>query len=516
MRTLERGNLFVVPLDDKRQWYRYHHLFTDVLYAHLMREQPEKVPGLHQRASKWYEQNSLPSDAIRHALIAQDFERAAALIEMVWPALLNGFQPATWRGWVKAIPDELVNARPVLNVGCAWTLLDDGELEGANAYLNTAERLLEASTANLSEQPETLADETRHPGRTGTDAELSRKMVVVNKEAFQTLPASIASARAYLAQAQGDVPTAIKNAQRALKLFHEEEHYHRGIAAMFLGLAYWTDGNLEAACQFIADSVANMQLANNIYFQAVGTAMLAGLKAEQGYLHEAARKYEQSLQIATEKGGFVQQETADQYVGLSELYREWNDLETATKQLQKGKKELAEQAVLPGSASRWHAAMTRIKASRGDLDGALDLLHKAERLYKRDPIPDMRPVAALKARIWVKQGRLAAALGWVRERGLSADDDLIYLHEFEHITLARIFIAQYQRDRVDDSIHEAMSLLNRLLQAAEEGGRMGSVIEILILQAVAYQERGGMPNALATLKRALTLGSTGRVHPCLR
>lgn len=482
LETLERNNLFVISLDDKRHWYRYHHLFADVLHAHMMREQPDIAPALHQRASQWYAQNNFPADAIRHALIAQDFERAAALIEMVWPALLNGFRPATWRGWVKALPDELVSVRPVLNVGCAWTLLDDGELEEADAYLAIAERLL-----------------------TGAAAHPDAQMVVVNEAAFRTLPASIASARAYLAQAQGDVLAAIKNARRALDLFPEEEHYHRGIAAMFLGLAYWTDGDLAAAHHAISDSVAYMQKANNSYFQVIGTAMLADIKAAQGHLREAARVYEQSLQFTMGEGGFVLRETAVQHIGLSALYREWDDLEAAVEQLQKGQKGLAEQAVLPGSESRWCAAMARIKAAAGDLAGTLDLLHEAARLYKRDPIPDVQPVAALQARIWVMQGRLDAAQDWAQKRGLSADDALCYLQEFEYITLARIRIAQYRRDREDGAIHEALSLLARLLQAAGARGRMRSVIEILVLQALAYQEQGDMSKALAAIFRALAL-----------
>ena len=150
-------------------------------------------------------------------------------------------------------------------------------------------------------------------------------------------------------------------------------------------------------------------------------------------------------------------------------------------------------------------AQARLNETQGDLDGALALLDEAERLYIRTPLPDFCPISAMKARIWVAQGRLTKALEWVREQGLSADDDLGYLREFEHITLTRILIAQYQNDRMDGSIHAVMRLLDRLLQAAEEGGRMGSVIEILVLQALAHQAQGNITSALAPLERALTL-----------
>ena len=183
------------------------------------------------------------------------------------------------------------------------------------------------------------------------------------------------------------------------------------------------------------------------------------------------------------------------YVGMSELHREHNDLNAATQHLLRSK-ELGEHTGLPQNPYRWRVAMARIREAQGDLDGALDLLDEAERLYVSDFSPNVRPVAALKTRVWVAQGRLGEALGWAREQGLSVEDDLSYLREFEHITLARVLLARYQSDRADRSIHEAMGLLERLLKAAEEGGRMGSVIEILVLQALAHQAQGDIPAAL--------------------
>ena len=149
--------------------------------------------------------------------------------------------------------------------------------------------------------------------------------------------------------------------------------------------------------------------------------------------------------------------------------------------------------------------MARIREAQGDLDGALDLLDEAERLYVSDFSPNVRPVAASKTRVWVVQGRLGEALDWAQKQGLSVEDDLSYLREFEHITLARILLARYKSDRADRSILEAIGLLERLLKAAQEGGRAGSVIEILVLQALAHQAQGDLPAALMPLQRALTL-----------
>ena len=155
LEALERGNLFVIPLDDQRHWYRYHHLFLDVLHAHALEEQPDQAPTLHQRASDWYEKNGQMSDAVRHALTAEDFERTAGLAELAWRAMDRNFQSATWLRWVKALPDELVRARPVLCAGYAWALLNLDQLEACEARLQDAERWLDTKV-DMSEQPRIL------------------------------------------------------------------------------------------------------------------------------------------------------------------------------------------------------------------------------------------------------------------------------------------------------------------------------------------------------------------------
>ena len=201
------------------------------------------------------------------------------------------------------------------------------------------------------------------------------------------------------------------------------------------------------------------------------------------------RTYERGLQLATEQGAHVLRGAADMHVGMSELYRERDDLNVATQHLLRSK-ELGEHMGLPQNRYRWCVAMARIRAAEGDLDGALDLLHEAERLYMGDFFPNVRPIAAWKTRVWVAQGKLAEALDWAREHGLSVSDDLSYLREFEHITLARVLLARSTSDRAEHSMLEAMELLERLLHAAEAGERTGSIIEILVLQALAHLVQG--------------------------
>ena len=487
LEALERGNFFVVPLDDNRHWFRYHHLFADVLAAHLRAEQPEQVSTLHRRASEWYEHNGSAPDAIRHALAAEDFERAADLVELAVPAMRRSRQEATMLGWLKALPDELIHCRPVLSVHYAGALLAGGELKGVEDRLRDAERWLDM-TADGRE---------RHQAR-------SANMVVVDEEEFRRLPGAIAIYRAGQALALGDVPETVTYARRALELVPEEDHLGRGAATALLGLAYWTSGDLETAHRTYAEGMARVHKAGHLSDAISGAIARADIRIAQGRLHEAMRTYEQALQLATEQGEPVLRGTADLYVGMSELHREQNDLHAAMQCLLSSK-ELGERTGLPQNRSRWCVAMARIREAQGDLDGALDLLHEAERLYMRDFFPNVRPVAALKTRVRVAQGRLGEALGWAREQGLSAHDDLSYLREFEHITLARVLLARSKSDRADRSMREAIGLLERLLKAAEAGERMGSVIEILVLLSLAHQIQGDIPAALAPLERALTL-----------
>jgi LuxR family maltose regulon positive regulatory protein len=480
LETLQRGNFFLIPLDDNRHWYRYHHLFADVLRLHLLTEQPDQLPALHQRASEWYEHGGLPADAIHHALAAKDYVRAADLVERAIPEMRRTRQEVTMLGWLQALPDELLHDRPVLSVYYAGTLLVTGQLEGVEARLRDAEHWLEA--------PEGTGERT----------------VVIDPEEFRRLPGWIAIYRAAIALSLGDVEATLEYARRALDLVPAEDDLGRGAAAGFLGLVYWRRGDLEAAHRSYAECMARMQAAEYISDAIGSTIALADIRIAQGRLREAMSTYERGLQLVKEQGTLAVRGEADLHVGMSELHLEQYDLEGAAQDLERSQ-ELGEFMGLPQNRYRSRVAMARLRDSRGDLDGALELLDEAERLYVSDYFPNIRPVPALRARVWIQQGRLGDALGWAREQGLSAEDNLSYLREFEQFTLARLLLAGSARGRDDGLIPEALGLLERLLKAAEEGGRMGSIIEILLLQALVYQARGGLPAALVPLERALKL-----------
>jgi LuxR family maltose regulon positive regulatory protein len=329
-------------------------------------------------------------------------------------------------------------------------------------------------------------------------------MVVVDEEQFQSLPVSLATTRAYHAQAIGDWTGTVMYTRRALDLLPEEDHSMRGTATMLLGLAYWASGDLEAADRTFSKGLAIRQKAGHILETIDAAFVLADMKTVLGHLHDAVRTCEYALQLATEHGEPLPQGIQDVYTEISKLHREQGDLDATAQDLATSK-NLGEKVMLPDWQHRWCIAQARLKETLGDLDEALDLLDEAERFFVRTPLPNLQPISAMKVRIWVVQGKLAKAQEWAHEKGLSPDDDLSYLREFEHITLARVLIARYKSDRVDDFIREAVELLERLLKAAEEGGRLSSVIEILILQALAHQAQGDIMPALAPLERALTL-----------
>ncbi|MEA2576711.1 MAG: hypothetical protein QOD78_299 [Chloroflexota bacterium] len=488
LEALERQNLLLVPLDDRREWHRYHHLFADVLQSHLKAERPEQVAELHRRATEWYEHDGQRPEAVRHAIAGGNFERAADLIELAMPASGRGRQEARLRSWLDALPDELIRARPVLSNGYAGSILVRGETEGVESRLRDAERWLEVMAA----------------GATAEAGERPAAMVVADEDAFRRLPGALAIHRAGLARLSGDVAGTIAHARRALELIDADDDLGQGAASALLGLAYWTNGDLEAASSLYAGALARIEKAG-FRSDAIGVSLaLADMRIAQGRLHDAMRTYERGLEIAADQGGMSLRGAADMHVGISEILRQRDDLAGAARHLQLAT-DLGEANGLPQNPYRSRVAAAGIRQAEGDAEGALQLLAEADRLYATDYSPEVRPVGAMRARVWIANRKFPEARSWALERGLSADDELDYLREFEHVTLAGLILAQGARERSDDRIGEAIDLLGRLLRAAEDGGRTGSVIEILVMQALARRARNDMPGALASLERAAAL-----------
>ncbi|MFC4783950.1 LuxR C-terminal-related transcriptional regulator [Nocardioides sp. MAHUQ-72] len=481
LEALDRDNLFLVPLDDRRRWYRYHHLFADVLRARLLDEHPERVDALHRLAGDWFERHGDRTEAIRHAMAGHDFEGAATLVELEIPAMRRDRREATMRGWLEALPDDVLRARPVLCNSLGGARMSTGSFEGVEELLDDAERWLTEDEAG------TL------PGA-----------VVVDRDELRRLPAAIAVHRAGLALARGDVDGTVGHARRALEAALEDDHLARGAASALIGLAAWSTGDLAVAHDSYAVSLGELEAAGHVSDVLGCTIALADIQLARGRLRAALRTYQQGLELASPTEGRVLRGTADMHVGLAALHRELGDLAAARRELTRSR-ELGEQAALPQNAYRWRVVMAQVCEAEGDPEAATALLDEAERVYVGDFSPEVRPVPALRARLWARQERVDDARAWVERRGLSVTDDLGYLRELEHLTLARVLVAEHTPTSGGTGLDQALDLLARLLRAAQDGDRNGSVIEIRVVQALAHQRRGDLARATASLEAALAL-----------
>ena len=458
---LEHANLFIVPLDNERRWYRYHHLFSDLLRQRLGK--PKEFAEFHLRASQWHEENGDLGAAFHHAIAAGDFVRAAGVAEAAWQGMEESFQTAAWLGWVKKLPEEIIRVRPVLCTLMGRAFANMGEPEASELRLQDAERCLDGSD-------------------------------VANEAQLKPLPAMIALARAYNAQVQGNLVTTVKYAEQAIQLIPENDFYRRAQAIITLEASHWASGNLESAIRAIGDWMESMTLLGNHVFVVASAFGVADLLVGLGRLGEAERAYQDALQLAAQHGPEAEHITAHHHLGLSMIYHQRGDDTLAAHHLQRAA-ELGLQTTLADWLYRWHVAQAQLKEAAGDLETALALLDEAKRVYIQTVVPDLRPIAALKARIHLKQGRPDKVRAWAAERGLSLADEVSYLHEFEHLTLARLEIANPLVN----------ALLARLLQAAEAQKRRGSALDILLVQALAHEAQGNRPQALAALKGALSL-----------
>ncbi|MCW2737517.1 LuxR C-terminal-related transcriptional regulator [Nocardioides sp.] len=483
LEALERDNLFVVPLDDRRHWYRYHHLFADVLRGRLLDERPDLPRELHALAATWHEQEGDVIEAIRHSLLGEDFMAAAGLVETVLPAFRRDRREATLRAWLEALPQHVLRARPVLGNALAGARMSTGEFDGVEELLDATEDWLDAGG--------------HRPGGASRGAG-------VDEDEYRRLPADLAVHRAGLALVRGDVGRTVTFARRALEQVGEEDHLTRGAAFALRGLAAWSSGDLDTAHESYAACLVEFELIDHVSDVMGCSITLADLEVVQGRLRRAARTYRSALDLADRHPTPVLRGRADMHVGLAARHREAGDLAAARRELSRSW-ELGEHAGLLQDAYRWRLVMAGIHEAEGDVEAAIDLLDEADRLYVADFSPRVRPVPAVRARTWARHGYVDAALDWADQLGLSLDDRLSYLREFEHVTLAKVITAAHARPGDDTELSGVLTLLDRLLLAAEEGGRGGSVIEIQVARALALQQLDAQQEALRAIGAALEL-----------
>ncbi len=483
LERLERDNLFVVALDADRAWFRYHHLFADVLKARLLAEQPDIIPALHLRASRWYADHDLAPDAVTHALAAGDAPRAAYLIEQALPRTRRARQDATLLSWVAALPDEVVRRSPVLSILSCWSAMMSGDLEAMAARLDDAEAALVLG----AQDPSVAA-------------------MWAQTEDLRTAPATVNVYRAALAQARGDVTGTVQRARQALSSAGQDDHFVRGAAGGFLGMAAWAAGEVDRALSTFTQAARDLRAAGNDVDALDASVVLGNMWVTAGRPGRARRTYEQALSTATAKGEPYPRATPDLHVGLAELDVERNDLGAAQAHLDSAR-TVGERASITENRYRWFVANAQLQLARGHHAAAVDQLDEAQELYRPGTYPDIRPIPAMRARAHIAAGDLAEAQQWAHDHHVSLADDVTFLHEYEQLTLARLYLAGAHRPAGSRPVTRSASLTRvlealRRLHDAADAARPGTVLEVGVLRALTLQAMDEPEQAIGALDTA--------------
>ena len=474
---LENSNLFLISLDDRRKWYRYHHLFGDLLKSRLQQTFPEETALLHQRASGWYfAENNLES-AIVHALAAQDFERAASLVELVIKneEVLNHL--VALRSWMDHLPLETLEMHPWLCVYRAWVDFETGQRGIVEERLQTLERSTERSL------------EAGDPQR-------------------QHIQGHIAALRAYEAFSAGNIPQVLEMGQRALRLLPADDRM-RSSAAIVLGAAYWANGDVQQAeWSFRLAREAALKISS--VRAAPATCYIGLQQVKQGRLQDAIDTFQDGLRMATLPDGNETFLAGFANIRLGDLHRERNDLALASCFLTRG----LEQCVHLGQVDVLvdaYVCLGRYQLTVGDLNSLSETLQMADRVVQPMKVDAWVRcwLDDLRLRFWLAKGDLDAANRWAQNSGLSPDGPLSYQHDLHHQNLARVLVAQGRLYNSGTASEKASALLARLRAAAEKAGWVHEEIRILILQALNEQAQHKSGSALKNLARAAVLAEPG-------
>jgi LuxR family maltose regulon positive regulatory protein len=478
LEALDHANLFLDSLDDERHWYRYHHLFAEVLRSRLRQAEPALVPALHRRASTWYEQHEMLAEAVQLALKAADFEHAAELIEQSYHAIGVRGQVHLVLGWLNLLPDQLVRTRPLLCIYQADMLMHTQQLEAAEGRLQDAERSLKA------------------------DMPANERQMILGL---------VAALRAILVRYTGDFERGVALAHEALSLLPETVDFGRASAMLSAAHTYLMSGDVTPATErVVSATLAPARALSDFYMVLRSIALLSRLQVLQGQLRKAASTFEEAARLIPEQNALrALSGGATYYFGLGDILREWNQLDEASRYLMDGMELMrGTQTVFADEVTQGHLGLARLHRARGEYRKALATLESFAQLARERHfvLHLLTSGAAVRAQIELAQGNLAAALRWRDECGLSTDDDdLSYPREREYLILARVCIVQGRASPAGPFLSEALRLLERLREDAETKSRLGSTLEILLLQALAFSAQGKGTAALPLLQRALTL-----------
>ena len=473
LQDIERAGLFLVPLDEVRGWWRYHHLFADLLRARLEQEQPGRVQELHRAAAAWSDEHDLGDDAVRHAQAAGDTAWAARLVERYVDALLGRSEGATLHRWLSALPAESVRARPRLCLAQAISAVVGRQVEVVEGLLDDAERAFAVT-----------GDEPYEPSA-------GRAVSVL-----ANVPAQIAFLHANLARLRGDAALATDYNRQTLAQLGDEDSVMRSFVRWNLAGADWLRGRLGPAERDLTEVLAERRVAGEGFLAIRVCYDLGQVQCAQGNLDAALATYRQALDIAGE--GSQPPHLGMAYVGLAEVLYERDELAAALDHATRGVTLCRQLALTPPLATGL-AVVARIRQAHGEAAAALEAMGEAGQSGLSPQVVALfSPVPSQRARLLLAQGDVPAAAQWTTAAGLSPDDEPDYPREPAYLVLARVLLAQ-------DRPGPALTLLQRLLQAAAAQGRTGSVIEIQALQALALAVKGDESAAVDAIAEAVTL-----------
>jgi LuxR family maltose regulon positive regulatory protein len=465
---LERSNLFVVPLDNERQWYRYHHLFVDLLRSRLRQSSPGRAAHLHTRASDWHEQHGDFNEAVEHALQARDYERAAVLLDRSsrTSVVINLF---AFENWIRQLPVDMIRRHPWIRISQSWIAIVKGKLDGIEEQLKEAEGCIQESD--------------RHFGEVEADE----------------IHGHVAMIRAYAAFFRGEPRTTIHLAKIALEMVQHSNAYLRSRILLQLGESHTVLGEMEEASRYLQQAIASSIEGGDISVATVAHFRLGSIELVLGHLNEAERLFRRSLQVLKDMGAEESHLRGKPEIGLGHVLRERGRLDEAKRWQSTGHKH-SELQGQPYDYVWSFIFNSRLLAAEGNEEAALGLLSEAEPLFQASTIPASIHAALEyeQVRLWLRLGRPAEVERWIIESRLDPRGALSYPVEIKLMTLARALLGVGRTS-------EAVELLKRLSDAAAEAGRDGRLIEILILLAVALRRTERTPEALEALSSALKL-----------
>jgi LuxR family maltose regulon positive regulatory protein len=486
LETLDAVNLFLIPLDDECCWYRYHHLFDDLLQKRLGLLQPDFISELHHRAAGWYKQNGWISEALDHLLAAGDYHGAADLVEQNARALLERSELATVMTWVDALPGTQVRDRPWLCVYHAWALRLSG------APFDAVESRIEEAEVAIQKYIQSQED--------NTSVDESTRL----KNQIDKLNGHIFGLQSFQHLYKENIPRVLELTQSAQAL-KPEENFVRASISFARGWALRFSGDLELAYQAFANTKKFSLASGNIYLAVAGTCRAAYGHILGGELRQANKHLHEAIDIATVSEGKQYPVVGYAYVYLGGILYEWNDLETANRYLKEGI-ELCAQVGFIMDQVVGLVILAQVQRVFGDWDAVQDAIQKAENLSQKmkSYVYVRRWVENTQVRLWLAQNDWNEICRWIQTCGLTIDDNLDYSRDLEHTILARALVYSGINLPEFTDIRDALTLLGRLLEKAETAKWWGKAIEILSLQALAFQTLGDYQNALSSLKKAIT------------